>query len=103
MLDGAVLAGRVESLQDQEHAVRVLGGKPVLILGEEIDAVGEQVEGPLTGHLAGIARIVITAQPDGAARRHHERFDEVGHEAKTLVHSPTMPQRRLRDTRVPGD
>ena len=91
VLDGAVLAGRVESLQDQEHAVRVLRGEPVLILGEEIHAVGEQAGGLLTGHLAGIARIVITAQPDGAARRHHERFDEVGHEAKTLVHSPTMP------------
>jgi hypothetical protein len=67
MLDGAVLAGRVESLQDQEHAVRVLRGEPVLILGEEIHAVGEQVGGLLMGHLAGIARIVITAQPDGAA------------------------------------
>jgi len=59
VLDGAVLAGRVESLQDQERAVRVLGGEPVLILGEEIDAVGEQAGGLLTGHLAGIARIVI--------------------------------------------
>jgi hypothetical protein len=63
----------------------------VLILGEEIDAVGEQVEGLLTGHLGGIARIVIRAQPDGAARRHHERFDEVGHKAKALVHPATMP------------
>src|SRR3984885_13627980 len=107
VLDGAVLAGRVESLQHQEHAVRVLRGEPVLILGEEIHAVGKQAGGLLTGYLAGIARMVITAQPDGAARRHHERLDEVGHEAKTFVHSPTMPYRRLRDTRgtarTPGD
>jgi len=90
VLDGAVLAGRVESLQDEEHAVRVLRGEPVLILGEEIHAVSQQVGGLLTGYLAGIARIVITAQPDGTARRHDERFDEVGHEAKTCVHPSTM-------------
>jgi hypothetical protein len=53
--DGAVLAGRVESLQDEEHAVRVLRGEPVLILGEEIHAVSQQVGGLLTGYLAGIA------------------------------------------------
>src|ERR1700756_4210181 len=66
--------------RNQEHAVRVLRGEPVLILGEKVHAVGEQGGGLLAGHLAGVARIVVTAQPDGGARRHHERFDEVGHE-----------------------
>ena len=91
MLDGAVLAGGVQSLEYQEHAERVLGVEPVLIVGEQLHPLGEQGGGVRVGDLPGIARIVVTAQSDRAARRHPQRFNEVSHEAEMLVHSLTMP------------
>ena len=41
--DRAVLAGRVERLQHDEHAVGVLGGQALLVLGEQLDAQVEQL------------------------------------------------------------
>ena len=41
VLDGAVLARGVQSLEDQQHAEGVLGGEPVLILGEKLYTIGE--------------------------------------------------------------
>jgi hypothetical protein len=37
---------------------------------------------------------VIATQPDRAPRRHLQRFDEICHEAETLVHPLTMPPAR---------
>jgi hypothetical protein len=71
--------------------VRVLGGEPVLVLGEELHAVREQGRGLVLGHRAGVTGIVVLAQLDGAARRHGERFGEVGQEAQAVVHLLTMP------------
>src|SRR5436190_1189583 len=70
---------------------RFLGGEPVLILGEKPYAIGEQCGGLRPRHLAGVARIVVPAQLDRAPWRYPQRFDEVGNEAKTLVHPLTMP------------
>ena len=91
VLDGAVLARGVQSLEDQQHAEGVLGGEPVLVLGEKPYAFGEQCGGLRPRHLAGVARMVVPAQLDRAPWRYPQRFDEVGNEAKTLVHSLTMP------------
>jgi len=76
----------------QQHAERVLGSEPVLVFSQKLYALGEQGVGLRAGHLAGVARIVVTIQPDSAARRYPQRFDEVRHETKTLVHPPTMPR-----------
>src|SRR6202040_2772303 len=78
-------------LEDQQHAEGVLGGEPVLVLGEKLYAIGEQCGGLRPRHLAGVARIVVPAQLDRAPRRYPQRFDEIGNEAKTLVHPLTMP------------
>jgi hypothetical protein len=91
VLDRAVLARRVDALQHQQDAVRVLGGEPVLVVGEQLRPVREQGRGLVLGHLAGVAGIVVPAQLDGAARRHGERCYEVGHEAQAVVHPLTMP------------
>src|ERR1700730_11063056 len=91
MLDGAVLTRGVQTLEHQEHAVRVLGGEPVLVFGQKLRTLGEQGVALRPGYLAGVARIGVTTQPDSASRRHLQRFDEVRHEAETLVHPLTMP------------
>ena len=44
-------------------------------------------------HLAGVARIVVTTEPDSAPRHHLQRFDEVRHKAGELIHPLTMPRR----------
>jgi len=90
VLDRAVLARGVDSLQHQEHAERVLGGEPVLVIGQQLHAIGEQRGGLRAGHAPCVARVVVAAQPDLAPGRHLERRDEVGHEAKALVHPLTM-------------
>ena len=41
-LDGAVLAGGIHGLEDQQHGVGVLRVEHVLLPGEPLDAVGEQ-------------------------------------------------------------
>ena len=56
---------------------------------------------PATAWWAGVGDM----KPDGAARRHHERFDEVGQQAKALVYPATMPATagttRTKDARAP--
>jgi hypothetical protein len=88
VLDGAVLARGVQPLEHQQHAERVLGGELVLVLGEHVDAFGEQSRGFLPRHRACIARIVVTPEPDRAPRCYQQRADEIRHEAETLIHAP---------------
>src|SRR6185369_1633957 len=94
MFDGAVLARRVESLEDQQHAERVLGGEPVLVCGEKVHALGKQRVGLWAGHWAGVAGIMVTAEPDRAPRRYQQRVDEVRHEAETSIHLLSIPSGR---------
>jgi LuxR family transcriptional regulator, maltose regulon positive regulatory protein len=86
VLDRAVLARRVDALQHQQHAERVLGRQPVLVIGQQLHTLGQQRSSLRPGHLAGVARVVVAVQLDLAARRDAQRCDEVGHEANALVH-----------------
>jgi hypothetical protein len=86
VLDRAVLARRVDALQHQQQAERVLGGQPVLVTGEQLHPLGQQAGRLRPGHLPGVTRVVVAVELDLAARRDAQRRDEVGHEAKALVH-----------------
>ena len=76
--DGAVLAGRVHGLQDDDHAVGVLGRESGLVLGQQLDARGQ---GFLLLGLGGLGRdlgrVEVARQADPASRLHPERLDEL--------------------------
>ena len=66
--DRAVLAGRVHRLEDHHHAVGVLGGQAHLVLGQILDALGEDGLGLLRVDLAGPGRVEVAFQPDASCR-----------------------------------
>ena len=71
VLDGAVLAGSIEALQDHEQGVRVLGGQPVLVLGQQRDALLQQVlslAGIVLAEIGRETRIEVVRQFHDGAR-----------------------------------
>ena len=67
VLDGAVLAGRVHGLEDQQDRPAVLGIEPLLQVGQPLDAVRQQlVGGVLQGDTPGIGGLDV-GQPKAGA------------------------------------
>ncbi len=76
--DGAVLAGGVEGLEHDQHAVGVLGGETSLILGHQLDAALEELEAVLLLHEVGlVAWVEVLGQRHFRAGGDAERLDEL--------------------------
>jgi hypothetical protein len=58
MLDGAVLAGGIHRLEDQQHRPAVLGVQALLQLREHLHAEREQLLGPRLGLGREVARVI---------------------------------------------
>jgi len=56
-----------------------------------VSLAGKQGVGLRAGHLSGVARIMVSAQVDSASWSHPQRFDQVPHQPKALVHTLTTP------------
>src|ERR1700730_13390835 len=68
MLDRAVLAGRVEALEDEQHPDGALGRESVLVVGKKADALGKPGTGlRLAAQPVGGAGVEVSAQPHDAA------------------------------------
>jgi hypothetical protein len=76
VLDGAVLAGGVHGLEDQEDAVAIVGVQDVLDLGELLNALFEELLAfRLVGDAGGVARGAVLEREPLAARRDLEPID----------------------------
>jgi hypothetical protein len=63
MADRPVLPARVQRLQAHQHAVGVLCGKPPLVVGQQLDAVLEQLDAVFLLHeVSLVAGVEVLAQ-----------------------------------------
>ena len=75
VLDDAILARRVHRLQNDEQGIVVLGVQPVLLLGQLLDAVGQQFSGLLLfDQIARVAGIIVFLQADLFAGRYQQHI-----------------------------
>ena len=75
--DRPVLPGRVEALQDDDDAVRVLGCEPPLVLAEQVEPLLAQGGPALLVEAARRARIEVAVQPDPPPGGDAERLDQL--------------------------
>ena len=76
--DGAVLAGRVHRLEHHEDAVGVLCRESGLILGEQLDTLGQEGLRFRLGLASVARRVEVSWQPHAPSRLDPELLDEVG-------------------------
>ena len=94
MPDRAVLASRVEPLKDEQDPEPVLRGEPVVVVGEQRDALGQPgFRARLAMQPARIPGVEVLAQVDGAAGSDQERLDEIVGEAQLSLDRLTLAQR----------
>ena len=89
--DRAVLAGGVHRLEDHDDAVGVLGREAHLVLGEQLDGLGQDLLRLRLGLLPVPGRVEVLRQPDPPSGLHPERLDELGDPLGTEVGHLGLP------------
>jgi hypothetical protein len=91
VLDGAVLAGRIHRLEDQQHRPAVLGIQLVLHLRQQLDPLLQHIPGPLPVFFqaSGVTRIEIL-QPEFPAIVNPEGLGKLPRLFYQLVHGNVL-------------
>ena len=76
--DGAVLAGSIDGLDDHQQAVGVLGGQARLVLGQQLDALGQELLGLILAPRTHAGWVEVPGQPHAPTRLDAEGPDELG-------------------------
>ena len=92
--DRAVLAGRVDRLQHDQDAIGVLRGQPVLVFGEQLNALPQKPDRiRALAHAEPLTRIKIRRERDLRARPDPQRLGESRRPAGIQIdHEHRMPQ-----------